>query len=316
MSLVQELQRDAIGSTVSTSELLRKALIVARKLGVREFSEWIEHELKGYTDLATLPEYRNLRGEVMAQNPVRGLIPVHISPQALADVICKHPIFQPLAEVESLTTSAQQNPHSVLSMAFSADQMAVIYNNLQTNMQYPLVLITSASHMESVVQAVRNAILEWSLKLEEDGIVGEGLSFSKEEKQVAASNQYHIKNYIENMNQSQIQQETHGSTQIYNYFGFDAEAAIHLLREFGEWLQDAPLPQEQKAEVIADLQTVESQINSPKPKGAIIQAGLSSIRTILEGAAGSVLATEAPQYAMQIAAWLEKLQQLMSSLGS
>ncbi len=48
MSLVQELQRDAIGSTVSTTELLRKALIVARKLAVRDFSEWIDWELKGY----------------------------------------------------------------------------------------------------------------------------------------------------------------------------------------------------------------------------------------------------------------------------
>jgi hypothetical protein len=180
----------------------------------------------------------------------------------------------------------------------------------------PIALHLDAAHVGGILAAVRNAILEWSLKLEEDGIVGEGLSFSKEEKQAAASNQYHIKNYIENMNQSQIQQETHGSTQNYAYSGFDAEAAARLLNEFGAWLQDAPLPAEQKAEISADLQTVESQINSPKPKGAIIQAGLSSIKTILEGAAGSVLATEAPQHATQIAAWVERLQQLLSSLGS
>jgi hypothetical protein len=49
-SLVEELQRDALDSSVSVLDLLRKALVVATKLNIDEFKEWIELELKGYSD--------------------------------------------------------------------------------------------------------------------------------------------------------------------------------------------------------------------------------------------------------------------------
>lgn len=38
-------------------------------------------------------------------------------------------------------------------------------------------------------------MLEWSLKLEMDGILGEVITFSKEEKSKAASATYHIQNF-------------------------------------------------------------------------------------------------------------------------
>ena len=38
-----------------------------------------------------------------------------------------------------------------------------------------------------LVDGVRNTILEWSLRLEADGIVGDGLSFNPEEKEIRKS---------------------------------------------------------------------------------------------------------------------------------
>jgi len=40
-SLVIELQADAINSSVSILNLLRKALVVAKKLGIKDFEDWI-----------------------------------------------------------------------------------------------------------------------------------------------------------------------------------------------------------------------------------------------------------------------------------
>ena len=57
-SLVEELQRDALDSSVSVLDLLRKALVVATKLNIDEFKEWIELELKGYSGQETVPDYR------------------------------------------------------------------------------------------------------------------------------------------------------------------------------------------------------------------------------------------------------------------
>jgi hypothetical protein len=54
-SLVEELQKDALNSSVSVLDLLRKALVVATKLNIDEFKEWIELELKGYSDKKRFP---------------------------------------------------------------------------------------------------------------------------------------------------------------------------------------------------------------------------------------------------------------------
>lgn len=57
-SLVIELQVEATNSSVSILELLRKALVVAKKLEVKDFEDWIELERNGYTDNQSIPQYR------------------------------------------------------------------------------------------------------------------------------------------------------------------------------------------------------------------------------------------------------------------
>jgi hypothetical protein len=42
------------------------------------------------------------------------------------------------------------------------------------------------SNVSAILDAVRNTILKWSLKLEEEGILGDGMSFSPAEKETAA----------------------------------------------------------------------------------------------------------------------------------
>jgi hypothetical protein len=72
MSIVLELQREASDSSVSVTDILRKALIVARKLGLREFQGWIESELNGYSEPREIPDYRVLHGQLEAWNHMQG----------------------------------------------------------------------------------------------------------------------------------------------------------------------------------------------------------------------------------------------------
>lgn len=50
-------------------------------------------------------------------------------------------------------------------------------------MRYAL-RISVASAMD-IIEKVKNTILEWTLKLEEEGVLGEGMRFSDKEKQSA-----------------------------------------------------------------------------------------------------------------------------------
>ena len=67
-SLVLELQRDCLNPSAQTADLLRKALVIAQKLNVPEFTTWLERELTGYQDAKDLPKYRIALGEVAAQD--------------------------------------------------------------------------------------------------------------------------------------------------------------------------------------------------------------------------------------------------------
>jgi hypothetical protein len=46
-SIVIDLQRDSLNPEVDVSDLLRKGLVIASKLGIRDLNDWIENELGG-----------------------------------------------------------------------------------------------------------------------------------------------------------------------------------------------------------------------------------------------------------------------------
>src|SRR6266478_4649556 len=87
-------------------------------------------------------------------------------------------------------------------------------------MNYPFVpaVQISSSQFHRILDAVRNTILEWSLKLEKDKILGEGMTFSKSEKEVAAASVYNVENFIMSSN-AQIQKNTQHSVQSRNRLG-------------------------------------------------------------------------------------------------
>ena len=56
MGIVIELQKQAIDTDSDVVSLLRKAYLVARKLDIKDFEEWINSELNGYTDYDKIPD--------------------------------------------------------------------------------------------------------------------------------------------------------------------------------------------------------------------------------------------------------------------
>jgi hypothetical protein len=52
---------------------------------------------------------------------------------------------------------------------------------------------------------------------------------------------------------------------------------------------------DEMAELEAEIETIKSQLKSPKPKAGIIREGLKSIRTILESCVGSAMGAQLSQ---------------------
>lgn len=287
-SLVQELQREALDSSVLVSDLLRKALVVAKKLNIKEFDEWISLELKGYNGKDEIPSYRVLSGRPMARNPYHGWQPIIFSrsPQTAED-LSTCPINTPVGEIEAGLKSATKD--TMLHFQLSKEVEANIIRALRFPL--PIAVVIDKAQLHGILEAVKTIVLEWSVKLEQDGIIGEDMTFSKEEKQKASTATYHIKNYINEMSHSQIQQDTHDSVQTMSIQPLDLNEVSRMVQELRIFISQTALETEKRQEIEADIATVESQLRSPKPKSSIIRESFHSIRNILEGAVGSGLAT-------------------------
>ena len=286
-SLVLDLQKSTLDSNIPASDLLRMALVVARKLDIEELQRWIECELKGYHD-APIPDYRTVCGTPVAFNQYRGWerVMTHLLDPELAQKISEFHIPYPIGELEADLRKDRENGSFLIT--YPKVQEAILIKALN----YPATpaVQVSGSQFHRILDAVRNIILEWALKMEKDGILGEGMTFSKAEKEVASSTVYNVENLIMSSN-AQIQKNTQHSNQTLNIGAIDLDALGKVLHTLKEGLPELDLPKDQKSELESEIRTLDAQLESPKPKSVVIRESLRSTRNILEGAVGSALAT-------------------------
>ncbi len=91
---------------------------------------------------------------------------------------------------------------------------------------------------------------------------------------------------------SQIQQGSPGATQLLTIVSqSDIQGIEAFIDSLKQSVDQLGLDEDQRAEFEADIQTVEAQIASPKPKQQVVRPGLESIRRILEGSASAAVAS-------------------------
>ena len=119
--IVIELQREALDEKISIESLIRKAYLVAKKLKLKEFEEWLNQEQNGYKK--EIPEYRNITGEIKAWNPYHGWIPM-ILPAKVADIASRMPIPNSISSLLDVYNSSEDR------VAFSVNgAMTEFFNN-------------------------------------------------------------------------------------------------------------------------------------------------------------------------------------------
>lgn len=188
-SLVLELQKSAMDQNQEVTAILRKAMVVASKLRLQDFRDWCSDEMNGYTE-RPVPPYRKLQGQLKAHNPYHGWIPVMMEDVRVQDLLSQRAIGQPIGELEHLLKAKADGilqvpiPHNILMEVFS--------NSEPFQLGMVPTLIIGRNQIAGTVQAVRNKILEWSLELEQHGILGEGMTFSADEVKLASGTVYNI----------------------------------------------------------------------------------------------------------------------------
>lgn len=189
--IVLELQREAMDKNADVESLLRKAYVIARKLKLSDFEEWIQCEQKGYGK-KDVPEYRVIHGQLKALNPFRGWLPVIMGSAIAETTFTQTKLSNSVSELYDLYKDTESE---ILVAYLPAEMNKYASKCCKFNTQYRLEF--GKNQVYSILSRVKNNILDWTLTLEENGIIGENYSFSEIEKRTAHENAA-IVNYITN----------------------------------------------------------------------------------------------------------------------
>ena len=206
-SLVLELQRDALDRNIHITDLLRKALLVSRKLKIKDIEEWLSGELNGYGE-TIIPDYRQVSGELKVFNPFNGWNPVMLTDKEWQDLLCVRKLEISISQIENLVENSKGGSFLI---KFPAEQAGLIMKLI--GRQLEPALHASLHQLVLIIDSVKTKIMEFALDLESRGILGEGMTFSRQEQQLAESITYNTIN-IHSMENSQIQQANANSDQV------------------------------------------------------------------------------------------------------
>lgn len=186
MSIVDDLQTYASDHELSAASLLRKALIVASKLGIEDVPDWINKELSGYGRGDVLPASRIIFGRVKARS-VHGWLTVGFPTTDLQSMVSKREVHEPVAQIEKLISR-----EGSLAYGFSPEQSRILEDAFR--METEFICFLEKSDLSAILDDIRNRVLRWAIALDKVGVHGSGLSFTSHEKQKAADMTFNVHN--------------------------------------------------------------------------------------------------------------------------
>ena len=186
--IVLELQRNLISDQCDILSALRKAKVIASKLSLLEFENWIDQELNGYHN--DVPEYRKVRG-LMRAHYCNTWIPVQMN-EKLESKICEQYMTQPIS---TILEYANEKESGSLRLYPGAEMQNALNKLYDLPLGAEFALQPESGAVKAIIEAVKNALLNWTLELEKKGIIGEDLTFSTEEKEVAKEMSTSVTNY-------------------------------------------------------------------------------------------------------------------------
>jgi hypothetical protein len=281
-SLVIQLQRECLDSTIPTLDIMRKALVVAKKLGLADFQKWVSKEIEGYKLGDEVPDYRMVHGEIKAWNPYHGWIDVMMEDPKVKEAVSVRAIGQPIGELDTIIKGSGGG---TIHISYPPETELALMRGSRVKLKSALRI--SGATIKGITDRARDIVLNWCLDLEAKGILGEGMTFSEKEKKTASEANYHV-HYHGNVGASQVQQGTVDSSQAISA-QIDLGGVKSLVTELRSHIAELKLTTELERQMLAELASIEAQLSAPHPRPGVIAECLSSVRNILEGCVGSLI---------------------------
>ncbi len=179
--LIDQLQEDALNPSIPVSTLLRKVKVAAAKLALDDALAWVGGELNGYRSIAEIPAYRKGSGSTYAWNPYHGWQPIQFGSHTTADLVGKILFHEPIGNYDAILQNGEG--------PFYLDIPNELLSLLNQTLSYAVPRIANQvgrGLIVSIVEHVRDMVLDWALELARAGVTGDGLKFSSAEREAAS----------------------------------------------------------------------------------------------------------------------------------
>ncbi len=283
--IVLELQNDTMDDTKKVSYLLTKALVIARKLQLEDFANWCNKELEGYDHKDEKPSYRKINLIYKAWNPYRGFIPVVIQDKKFQETISEQDVDRSIHEIEEYASMSET------TLKFSINpELQRIFSEMG-NLQFEITAFVGRGQYIRICQQIRKLILDWTIELEKEGILGDDLEFTTTEKEKAKDE---IHNYgtmiFGNVTKSDFKSEISHSFNE-DSSGASIEEIRSLLDQIVQIKDKSGVDSSELATINSTLEALQLEIEQKVPNPSKVSSLFLSMKSIFENAAGSVIAS-------------------------
>jgi hypothetical protein len=293
MSLLREIQTVVASNDGDVITALRKCKILAARLRSDELAHWVDFELDGFPMSQPVPEYRRLSVDCHANFMNMGWrvsdrpVPRFAVPENIADAV-----FSPIEFREGITVAKAYSETGATinlpALAIHIENHRVMCPGLQCTDAWQQI---SATEFQQLISAVKNRILDFSLKIEiENPAAGEA---RPDTQPVPPEKLQPLVHNVIYGNVGNISQNSEHFTQTASV-GVPPQDLGKLVTEFANHLDELKLDGRQRQRAEAQLAIIKTEL-SGEPDATIVKQAGRSLRTITEGAISSLLATAAQQ---------------------
>lgn len=256
-NLLEEIQQDIVNKRIDVTSILRKAKMLAHKLKSDELKNWVDLELRGYSEIDKIsyPSYRKLHTSCLASfsDGYSKITDAPISEtqieKTFRDYIFKAYMHYPVGEVYDIYQSQQDDESVKCYLNHQVIDTSLIDKNPKMSCVQAYQVI-SKSRLMSIVDEVLTNLLTFTLEIMDQlNIDSEDFNFMPDSKEKI----HQTFNMTINGGQNNISNAGQDFTQNVNNNVFD-----EALQELSKIKSDES---EQAAKIIRDMQA-----NTGKPK--------------------------------------------------
>lgn len=267
MTLLQQIQSEAITSHVDLPGLLRRCRILAQRLAVDDFKNWVTYELEGYPHGAPIPAYRKVPTPLIlgtftgySRRLENAQIPISKIPEQFKEYLTTLHFSQGVAAIAEMIRGESHAiripwPVEFLSIIGQGDMYPDFY-------LAQAIRQVSVSSIREILDQIQNRILSFVLELESrNPEAGEAIMNSPKipEEQVSAIFNTIIKGDVQNLAQAS---HDFSQTALAKVIPGDLNSLRTVLFQIG-------VPHQ-------DIDELEAAINSDKKDGAKIGGNVTT----------------------------------------